>query len=67
MMPYCSYRRCRRVADTSLGKLEVGKVTGSKDGFDRSWTEVVYVCNKHLRKVLALLGYKEQRHANDRR
>lgn len=63
MMPFCSYRRCRRVSDTSLGKLEVGKVTGSKDGFNKPWTETVYVCNKHLRKVLGRLGYKEQSNA----
>lgn len=58
MMPYCAYKRCKRVADTSLGQIAVGKVTGSKDGFGKPWTETVYVCNKHLHKIIKSLGYK---------
>lgn len=60
MMPYCAYKRCKRVADTSLGFIAVGKVTGDTIG-DRPYAETVYVCDKHLHKIIKSLGFKEKK------
>ena len=65
MMPYCQVKRCKRVADRKLGEIDTGK-TYLKNS-DRTWTEVVYVCNKHYAKLLKKLGYeppKEQKHGD---
>lgn len=57
MMPFCEYKRCRKVSDKSLGKLPVGEITGSTDGAGEPWTQTVFLCNKHFKKIMGLLGY----------
>lgn len=54
MMPYCSYKRCKHVADKSVGDID----TGDKDGYGKPWKQVTYVCDKHYKKILNLLGYE---------
>lgn len=53
MMPYCSYKKCKHVADKSLGEIVW---PGSKDGFGREWKQVTYVCDKHFKKILKMLN-----------
>lgn len=55
MMPTCAYRRCRRVADKKIGTIDTGKKYLPNS--DRTWEEVVYVCEKHYSKLLKLLGF----------
>ena len=60
-MPFCEYKRCRRVAYKPLGKIAVGEITGIKDGFGNSWAQTVYVCDKHFKKIVGgILGYKPE-------
>lgn len=42
MMPTCSYRGCRKVAEVRLGEIN----TGEKDGYGNDWPATVYVCKK---------------------
>jgi len=44
MMPYCAYKRCKHVADEKLGVIK---------GYHQP-----YLCKKHIKKVLKLLGIK---------
>jgi len=55
MMPYCSVKRCRKVADKKLGVID----TGEKylENREDTWTETVYVCEKHYIKLLKKLGF----------
>lgn len=54
MMPYCQYGRCKHVSDKKLGSV----ITGAADGYGNEWPEVVYVCEKHYKKVLKLLNLR---------
>lgn len=56
MMPYCSVKRCKRVADRKLGTIDTGEKYLKNS--DRTWEEVVYVCDKHYKKMLVKLGFK---------
>lgn len=55
MMPYCAVKRCKRVADVKLGTIDTGEKYLKNS--DRTWEEVVYVCNKHQLKLLKKLGF----------
>ncbi len=52
MMPYCSYRRCKHVADRSIGNINVPDA----DMQNGIWEQDTYVCDKHYVKLLKLLG-----------
>lgn len=49
MMPYCSYKRCRKVSSKKLGVINQPDLDGEHGA-------VVYVCEKHRTKLLKLLG-----------
>lgn len=52
MMPYCEYRKCKRVAD---GKVRLLKMWDSYDRNHTSHTQVIYMCEKHIAKINKLL------------
>jgi len=54
-MPYCRYRRCKRVATREIGTINYP----SDDMPSGIWDEVTYVCDKHYVKLLKLLGVKQ--------
>lgn len=53
MMPYCEYKRCKRVAALRLGD-RIG--TGGDYYSEHRWEQVVYLCTKHYVKVMVALG-----------
>lgn len=55
MMPYCSVKRCKKVADKKLGVIDTGQKYLKNS--DKTWEETVYVCGKHYRKLLSKLGF----------
>ena len=61
MMPYCEYRKCRKVATEKLGSKIV--IPGELDGFGKVWEEVVYLCPKHIKKIRRLLSIGETSNA----
>lgn len=44
MMPNCQYKNCKRVAETSIGRLRVGPDALRDE-------EVIYLCKKHAKKI----------------
>lgn len=55
MMPNCSYKRCNKVANKKLGVIDTDeKYLANRDD---TWTETVYVCEKHYKKILNKLGF----------
>lgn len=44
MMPTCQYKNCKRVAETSIGRLRVGPDPLRDE-------EVIYLCKKHANKI----------------
>lgn len=61
MMPTCNYKGCGKIATTCLGQIN----TGRKDGYGKDWPETVYICLKHRKKILKMLGLKpcEENHS----
>lgn len=43
-MPICHYKGCKRVADTSIGRLRNGPDPLRDE-------EVIYLCKKHAKKI----------------
>ncbi len=56
MMPYCEYRKCKRVADKSARVL---RMWDSYDAHHQTHTQVIYLCKKHLAKIHKLLQIEE--------
>ena len=58
-MPTCAYKHCHKVAKINLGSIN----TGEKDGYGKPWPVVVFVCEKHAKKVCKKLSlnYKEDK------
>lgn len=52
MMPYCEYRKCKRVAN---GKARLLRMWDSYDAQHQSHAQVIYLCNKHRAKIHKLL------------
>ncbi len=44
MMPICHFKGCKRVAETSIGRLRVGPDPLRDE-------EVIYLCKKHAKKI----------------
>ena len=62
MMPYCEHRRCKRVAEIRLGdRIATG---GDYDSKNR-WEQVVWLCPKHYKKIMLLLGRDKSRIEKD--
>lgn len=51
MMPNCNYKRCRKVAEVSLGKVN----TRDEEHYGMPYPVRVYVCKKHANKILKKL------------
>lgn len=51
MMPNCRYKGCKRVAETSIGRLRVGPDALRDE-------EVIYLCSKHAKKLRKKLQIK---------
>jgi hypothetical protein len=56
MMPSCDYKRCRKVADESIGEM---RHPGSVDGYGKEWTQSTWLCHKHAAKIRKLLNILE--------
>ena len=56
MMPYCEYRKCKRVAAKTIRLLRMW------DSYDRnhtSHTQEIWLCGKHIKKISKLLNVKD--------
>lgn len=54
MMPRCEFKRCKRVAEVELMKLDCG----DKDGYGKPWPKTVYTCRKCAKKICKMLNYQ---------
>lgn len=61
MMPYCEYKRCSHVAEITLGD----KVKTGGDFGKEPWEQVVWLCPKHYKKIMLLLGRMPKRVKED--
>lgn len=58
MMPFCEYRKCKKVAAKTSRLLRKWGDYDNKDGRNRH--QEVWLCDKHLKKVNKILLIEEQ-------
>ncbi len=61
-MPYCEYRKCKKVAGD---KIRLLRMWGSYDRHNTNHTQAIWLCDKHHKKIAKMLSVEPKPPRNE--